>query len=107
MVNYSNATDIHIENVEHPIHILGVQPQAMIACFWAFLVTLTIFPLFAPFGAFIIALISRVLFLKELSGRPFTFSHYVLNIIKRFPSLKSLLPSTSGLIIFNGVYYGS
>ena len=107
MVNYTNAIDIHIENVEHPIHILGVQPQAMIACFWAFLVTLTIFPLFAPFGAFIIALISRFLFFKELSGRPLTFSHYALNIIRRFPSIKSLLPSTNGLIIFKGFYYGS
>lgn len=107
MVNYNSAVNIHIENVEHPIHILGVQPQALIACFWAFLVTLAIFPLFAPFGALLIAFCSRVLFFKEQSGRPLTFNHFILNTIKKFPNLKSILPSTNGLILFDGVYYGS
>jgi len=37
MVDYSNARILRIENVDLPIHILGVEAPAMLGCFWMFL----------------------------------------------------------------------
>lgn len=107
MVNYSTARPIIIENVEHSIHILGVQAQAMIGCFWAFLIMLTFSPLFAPLGAILAGVVARLFFVKEQEGRPITFEKYVLNLLKKFPLIRNVFPSLSGIILSNGVYHGS
>jgi hypothetical protein len=107
MVHYTNARILTVENVEHPIHILGVQAQAMVGCFWAFLAMLAINPIFAPVGALIAGFIARYFFINEIKGRPLTFGCFFLNLYKKASFLKGLFPSLNGIILSKGVYSGS
>lgn len=107
MVHYESARALKIENVEHSIHILGVQAQALVGCFWAFLAMLTVSPIAAPFGALLAALIARFFFYQEQQGRPLTFSRGFLGRIDQVSLLKAAFPSVVGVIVSKGEYCGS
>lgn len=103
MVNYAEARELMIENVEHPIHILGVEAQGLVFCFWGLILMLSVNPLLAPFGALGVAVVSRFFFSQAQRGRPVTYRP----IIWRRSFLKRLFPSIEGLIITKDFYSGS
>jgi hypothetical protein len=106
MVSYSGARALIIENVEHPIHILGVQAQAIVGCFWGFIAIMAINPLFAPMGALTFAVLSRLLFIKEQAGFPLKYERKLTLFFSKRPfSLITLLTPTE-LRVSKVHYYG-
>lgn len=106
MVDYRDGDKLFIEEVDHSIHILGVQAQAVVSIFWGFLAALAINPIFAPFGALIFCFIARFFFTKEELGIPYPYNQSFLQIIKKYPVLKFFFPTLTGIVIGEEVYRG-
>lgn len=107
MVYYSDVRKIPIENLQHEIHILGVQPSGILLGFATLIIVFMIFPPVAPLSLIFTGGINRILFQKEQSGLPVTFEKRFLRFIKKYPFLSLLFPSTEGIILSNESYHGN
>ncbi|MGE3610702.1 MAG: hypothetical protein AB7I27_14010 [Bacteriovoracaceae bacterium] len=106
MVDYSNARILRIENVDLPIHILGVEAPAMLGCFWIFLGTLVINPIVAPFSALGFAFIARYFFSFDQKGLPLTYSLQFQELAKRTKLTGMIFPSIQHVCLSKEEYRG-
>jgi hypothetical protein len=106
MVDYSNARILKVENVDLPIHILGVEAPAMLGCFWMFLATLVVNPIIAPFSALGFAFIARHFFKYDQMGTPLTYFYQFQELSKKTDLVKMIFPSMVPICLSKGVYRG-
>lgn len=106
MVDYSDARILYIENVDHPIHILGVEAPALLGCFWCFLATLIVNPILAPFGAIVFGVIARKFFQEDQKGRPLTYSKGFLKVYQVLPILGIIFPTLEVICLEERIYRG-
>ena len=106
MVDYSNARILRVENVDYPIHILGVEAPALLGCFWCFMATLVINPIVAPFTAIVFGVIARQFFIEDQKGKPLTYTSNFLFAYRKISIMKYVFPSLEAITLSEEVYRG-
>lgn len=107
MVHYKKSEFFEIEDVDIPIHILGVQPQAAVYCFCSLIMTLLVSIPMAPFSAILVALISRQFFQKEMAGRPLIYHQWILKVFSKYPFLLKAYTGLQNIKDNQEKYHGS
>lgn len=106
MVDYGNARTLEIENVEYPIHILGVEGPAMMMCFWAFMIGIMFNPLFAPFISLTMAFVARKFFEADQKGLPITYAPMFQSLALAVPQIGSIFSTLDSVKIYKGEFRG-
>ncbi len=106
MVDYIDARILRIENVDIPIHILGVEAPAMLGCFWMFLATLVVNPIIAPFSALGFAFLARYFFSFDQKGIPLTYSPQFQDLASKSILVGMVFPSLLAVCLSKGEYRG-
>ena len=88
MYDYSAEPREPVENVNHPIHIMGIKLGHFPYVFWSLIIPLIIAgPLFAFLMAFIVISISRYVFKSEQQGLPFLFCPKIRSQVDKLPKI--------------------
>lgn len=106
MVDYSDARILRVENVDYPIHILGVEAPALLGCFWCFMATLIANPIVAPFTAITFGALARQFFIEDQKGLPITYSKSFIFAYRKLPALKYVFPTLEAITLSEEVYRG-
>lgn len=88
MVDYSGEIRESIENVNNPIHIMGIKLGHFPYVFWSLIIPLILAgPFWGFMVAFIVIGISRHFFKAEQQGSPLLYSPRIRSLLAKLPPI--------------------